>query len=311
MKKPTIAILGTGAVGGYFGALLQQSGYPPHFLLHRDYEHVQHNGLLISSPNGEIRLPEVHSYRYAADMPRCDIVIIALKTTTNSLLESMLTDRLTPDGFVLTLQNGLGSEETIARIVGADRVLGGLCFLCASKTSPGHIHHLDYGSITLGEYRNDAAPGGITPRLEALAKIFRNAGVPIELTDDLAVARWKKLIWNIPFNGLSVVYKTQTDQLIRNPETRARCERLMEETAAAAIRPIDPSFIIKMMKQTEKMEPYAPSMKLDYDRGNPMEIESIYGNPIRSARSRGISMPETEKLYHQLLKLQHADGTEM
>jgi 2-dehydropantoate 2-reductase len=181
-----------------------------------------------------------------------------------------------------------------------------LCFLCSNKIAPGHIRHLDYGLITLGEYRENGQSGGITPRLKQLGFMLEDAGIPINLIDDLPLARWKKLIWNIPFNGLSVVHNTLTNQLLENPSIRARCKKLMEEVAtasAACARPIEPAFLEKMMADTEKMKPYAPSMKLDFDRGRPLEIESIYGNPLRAAKAAGITMPETEKLYQQLLKL--------
>jgi 2-dehydropantoate 2-reductase len=126
------------------------------------------------------------------------------------------------------------------------------------------------------------------------------------MVEDLPLARWKKLVWNIPFNGLSVVRSELTNQLVRNPETRALCETLMDEVAAGAAacaRPIKRAFIEKMIGDTEKMEPYAPSMKLDFDRGRPMETESIYGNPLRAAKAAGVAMPETEKLYQQLKTL--------
>lgn len=306
-KTKHIAIIGTGAVGGYYGGLLQQAGATVHFLLHSDYGHVRQHGLRIESPNGNFQLPDVHAYNAAETMPRCDVVIVALKTTANPILKNILPNVLKDDGFVLTLQNGLGSEEEIETIVGAERVIGGLCFLCANKIAPGHILHLDYGLITLGEYRADGQPGGITPRLKELGDDMQSAGIEIQLIDDLPLARWKKLVWNIPFNGLSVVRDSLTDVLVREPETRALCKTLMNEVAAASVRLIEPAFINKMILHTEKMAPYAPSMKLDFDQGNPMEIESIYGNPLRSAKVRGITMPETEKLYHQLLALNPRD----
>ena len=160
--------------------------------------------------------------------------------------------------------------------------------------------------MTVGEYRSDGKAAGITPRLEMLGTHLRTAGIPIRLEDDLALARWKKLVWNIPFNGLAVVRNVTTDRLVRDRTTRALVETMMHEVAdaaAACARPIEESFIRKMIGDTEKMEPYAPSMKLDYERGHPMEIESIYGNPIRAAKARGIAMPETEKLYRRLLDL--------
>ncbi len=298
-----IAVIGTGAVGGYYGGRLQQAGFELHFLLHNDYAHVRDHGLVIESPTGNFRLPEVNAYNNPDKMPQCDLAIIALKTTKNHLLPTILPQVVKAKGLVLTLQNGLSAESTVAACIGADRVLGGLCFLCSNKVLPGHIQHLDYGLVTLGEYRVDGRPGGITPRLEKLGAALQSADIPIQLIEDLLLARWKKLVWNIPFNGLSVARNARTDQLLADPETRRLCEILMQEvakTAAACARPIDPAFIEKMMTDTEQMKPYAPSMKLDFDRGRPMEIESIYAQPLREAQAAGIAMPETEKLYGQL-----------
>jgi len=301
-----IAIIGTGAVGGYYGGLLQKAGFNLRFLLHNDYDHVRHNGLVIESPNGNFQLSEVSAFNDPEKMPRCDLVIVALKTTENHLLPNILPHVIRDDGFVLTLQNGLGSDREVASIIGTDRVVGGLCFLCSNKIAPGHIRHLDYGLITLGEYRTDEHPAGTTPRLERLGTDLQNAGISVKLIDDLPLARWKKLVWNIPFNGLSVVHNILTNQLLENPGTRALCERLMNEVAtasAACARPIEAAFLEKMMVDTERMKPYAPSMKLDFDRDRPMEIESIYGNPLRAAKAAGVAMPETEKLYRTLQQI--------
>ena len=304
--SPTFAIIGTGAVGGYYGGLLQRDGFETHFLLHSDYDHVRHNGLKIESPKGNFCLPKVNAYHAPDQMPRCDIIIVALKTTANDVLPEILPHLIKDHSVVLTLQNGLGSEEQIAQIVGRDRVLGGLCFLCSNKIGPGHIRHLDYGLITLGEYRSDHQPGGITPRLQQVGADFQKAGISIQLIEDLALARWKKLVWNIPFNGLSVVHNMLTDELIKNPATRATCESLMKEVVAASAacaRPIAAAFIEKMIADTKKMKPYAPSMKLDFDRGNAMEIEAIYGIPLRMAKAAGNDMPATQTLYSQLLSI--------
>ncbi len=303
------SIIGTGAVGGYYGALLQRAGFDVRFLLHSDFEYVRQHGLRIDSVDGSFELPQVQAYQHPQELPPCDVVIVALKTTANAALKDILPHAVGKNTVVLTLQNGLGSEAEIAAIIGADRVLGGLCFLCSNKIGPGHIHHLDYGLITLGEYRADGQPGGITPRLESLNRPLQEAGIPIRMVEDLALARWKKLVWNIPFNGMAAANNCLTDQLIRNPEMRTRCIAMMHETAQAAAavgRPIEPEFIENMIADTERMEPYAPSMKLDYDHGRPMEIEAIYGNPIRAAAAAGIDMPETRSLYEQLKKINPA-----
>lgn len=305
-----IAIIGTGAVGGYYGGLLQKAGYDLHFLLHSDYEHVRRHGLIIDSIHGNFTLPHISAYDTAAAMPRCDLVIVALKATENRLLSGILPHLLKDDGIVLTLQNGMGSEEIIAGCVGPDNIMSGLCFLCSNKVEPGHIRHLDYGLITLGDYRADHHPAGITPRLEQLSNQLQSAGITVRTVEDLMLARWKKLVWNIPFNGLTVVHGALTDQLLNDPDIRRLSRILMQEVAdasAACARPIEQAFIDKMMADTEKMESYAPSMKLDFDRGRPMEIKSIYGIPIRLAADAGVAMPETERLYRQLIEL-NPDG---
>jgi len=213
MSNRTYAILGTGALGGFYGAKLQKAGNDVHFLLHRDYKHVGTRGLIVNSKDGDFNLPKVNAYNDAKNMPKCDVVVVALKTTQNHLLPKMLPTVVKDDGVVLILQNGFGIEEEIAEIVGSDKVMGRLCFLCSNKIAPGHIHHLDYGQIKLGEYALNYNPVGITNRMQLIQEDFEGAGIKIELTEDLKGTRWQKLVWNIPYNGLSVVLKATALQM--------------------------------------------------------------------------------------------------
>ena len=157
------AIIGTGALGGFYGARLQHAGCELHFLLHSDYEHVRQHGLICESKDGDFTLPKVNAYRDARDMPKCDVVCVCLKTTQNHLLPQLLPPVVKDDGVVLVMQNGLGIEAQVAGIVGAQPVMGGLCFLCSNKVGPGHIRHLDYGHVGLGEF----ATRGISERMRA------------------------------------------------------------------------------------------------------------------------------------------------
>lgn len=305
----TYAILGTGALGGFYGARLQQAGLEVHFLLRRDYEHVQRHGLVVESPDGDFKLPQVSAYREASQMPACDVAIVALKTTQNHLLPELLPPVIKPNGLVLVLQNGLGIETEVAAIVGGDRVMGGLCFLCSNKVAPGHIRHLDYKKITLGDYAAGYAPCGITERLQQIASDFEQAGVPIDRADDLWIARWKKLMWNIPFNGLSVVLDATTREMMAHPQTRALAEQIMTEVATgaevcgraiASPRKIPANFVQTLLDYTAKMTPYRTSMKIDYDEKRPLEVEAILGNPLRMAQQAGLELPKIQMLYQQL-----------
>jgi len=299
----TYAVIGTGAVGGLYGAKLQQSGAEVHFLLHRDYEAVKHNGLRLESVWGDLHLTEVNAYDRPEAMPRCDVAIVALKTTQNYLLPYLLPPVLKPPGIVLLLQNGIDIEPQIQAFLPEVEIIGGLCFVCSNKVGPGHIHHLDYGQITLGAYGPHYQAQGITPTIAALAKIFQNAGVPIQQVEDLMLARWQKLVWNIPFNGLSVVLNATTAELMAAAVTRDLARRLMEEVAqgaAAYDREISPAFIAQMLANTAKMEPYLTSMKLDYDHHRPLELEAMFQNPLALAQAQGLDWPCIRSLYEQL-----------
>ena len=304
MPARNYAILGTGAVGGYYGSLLARAGFEVHFLLHSDYEHVAAHGLFVETATGSFTLPKVHAYRDSRDMPPCDVVVVALKSTRNHLLPALLPPVMKDAGVVVMLQNGLGVDEAAAAVVGPQRVLGGLCFLCSNKVGPGHIRHLDFGAVKLGAYAPDPrTPPAVSPRAEAVAADLRAADVPAQAVADLLLVRWEKLIWNIPFNGLSVVLDATTRQIMENPDGLALASALMHEVAAAARacgRNIPASYIQARLDDTRRMVPYRTSMKIDYDEHRPMEVEAIFGNPMRAAVQAGCSVPLIEGLYHQL-----------
>ncbi len=297
------AIIGTGALGGFYGAKLQKAGLDVHFLLKSDYEHVSQFGLIVESKYGDFTLPQVKAYNDVTKMPQCDVVIIALKTTQNYLLSRLLPPVVKQNGVVLVLQNGLGIEEEVAQIVGNVNIIGGLCFLCSNKVGKGHIRHLDYGQIVLGEYTLNYQNAGITGIIQQIANDFQNAGISIELAEDLLLARWQKLVWNIPYNGLSVILNAKTDELMADLYTRQLVEQLMYEVAIGAKvtgRIITDAFIQTMLDYTVKMKPYRTSMKIDYDERRPLEVEAIVGNPLRITQAAEVFLPQISCLYNQL-----------
>jgi 2-dehydropantoate 2-reductase len=303
MDKRTYAILGTGALGGFYGAKLQKSGLEVHYLLKSDYQQVSEQGLIIESKDGDFTLSQVNAYNNVDKMPQCDVVIVSLKTTQNQLLPDLLPPIVKDDGVVLVLQNGLGIEAEIAEIVSNVHVIGGLCFLCSNKVAPGHIHHLDYGQITLGEYTSNYQSTGITKKMQEVTADFENAGISIELLEDLLLGRWKKLVWNIPYNGLSVILDARTDELMTDIHTRQLVESLMWEVVIGAKstgRIIPESFVQTMLDYTVKMKPYRTSMKIDFDEKRPLEVEAIFGNPLRKAAAEGVNLQQIRCLYQQL-----------
>lgn len=299
-------IVGAGALGAYYGACLFHAGRPVRFLLRGDFDHVRSHGLRVDSPAGDLSIAEPEIYPRPEDMPASDVVLVGLKTTQNPLLGDLLPPVTAQDAVVLTMQNGLGIEEETARAVPGRTILGGLAFLCSNKLGPGHVKHLDYGPVRLAEYCPGGGAAGVTPAMEAVAADLRAGGIRVDLEEDLSVARWKKLVWNVPYNGLCVVHDCTTDVLMGKEATRRLCEEIMNEVrsiAGAYGHEVSPRFVQAMLDDTAAMAPYKPSMKLDHERGQPLEIDALYERPIRAAREAGVPCPRIEALYEELRRL--------
>ena len=292
------AVIGTGAIGGYYGAKLARSGQEVHFLLHSDYDHVRRHGLTVDSCDGSFSLPQVHAYNDTAQMPQADVVLVGLKSVNQPLLKTLLPPLLKADTVVVLIQNGIGLEEDVEAWFPGLQLVAGLAFICSSKTEPGHIRHQCYGSINLGTYNcHDEA------RFERILADFIEAGVEAHSVE-YHEARWKKAVWNMPFNGMTVALHTQTDLLLKHEATRRLIREQMMEVVGAAralgISGVDEAFADKMIETTDVMVPYSPSMRLDYDFHRPMEIDYLYTRPIATARRAGFHMAKLEMLEQEL-----------
>ena len=154
MNELTYAVIGTGAIGGYYGAKLAHAGHNVHFLLHSDYEHVRQHGLKVSSCDGDFELQNVQAYADTHAMPQADVVLVGLKSTNQHLLRSLLPPLLKDDTVVVLIQNGIGLEADVQSWFPHLRLAAGLAFICSAKTAPGHVRHQGYGSINIGNYSN-------------------------------------------------------------------------------------------------------------------------------------------------------------
>ena len=297
-----IAIIGTGAVGGYYGARLAHGENNVHFLLHSDYEYVKEHGLTVDSHLGDFSLKEPNVYASVNDMPSCDLVCIAVKATANETIFPELSKVLKEDSAVLLLQNGFGFEQKLADIYPGHPILGGLCFISSFRDGPGMIRHTDYGKITLAILQNDGLA-----QLSEIANVFSSAGIETETKENLIDARIRKLMWNIPYNGMSVIANCKTDTLTSNPALRELTRAIMDELLEASVAcgtPIESAFADQMVELTDKMSAYSPSMRLDFLAGRPMEIDAIYGNFIKYASDHGYDMRYAEMIKWQLEYLQ-------
>ena len=291
-----IAIVGSGALGLYYGALLQRGGHEVHFLLRRDYDAIMSNGLTVHSINGDFCLPSVAGHKASDTIGPVELVIVGLKTFANNELHNLIKPLIAADTQILTLQNGLGNEELLAELFDSERVVGGVAFLCSNRGEPGHVHHLAAGRIIIGEFQKRD-----NTRLELIAADFTSAGIDCRTTGDLKKARWEKLVWNIPFNGLCALLQQPVDKLLKVPGCRKLVRDLMIEVITAAntqdlSQSIPEKYADSMLEFTDGMGEYKPSMQIDREEGRELEIQAIFRVPLEYGRRQGVGMPRIEML---------------
>jgi 2-dehydropantoate 2-reductase len=317
-----IAVVGPGAVGSYYGAKLLRAGEEVHFLLRSDYDAVKRNGVIIQSPDGDFNA-RPKCARTPGEIGQSDLVIIALKTTANDQFPILLPPLIGPKTAVLTLQNGLGNEEALAKFVPVEKIMGGLCFVCLNRTAPGVVKHMAHGVVILGEFQRWPEP-----RTHDLATMFRNAGVNCKVSNNLIQAHWEKLIWNIPFNGLGVAgvagYDAlinpeskigsrqslgpvlATDKLLSDPRWENLARELMHEVIASAGAlgyKIPVTFADKQIERTRAMGAYKASTLVDFEQGRALELDALFLEPLRQANRAEAKVPRLEALCRVLQQL--------
>jgi len=294
-----VAVVGSGAIGLYYGGRLAAAGEDVRFLMRSDFERVTSEGIKVDSVHGDFGLPQVKAYRSSAEIGPVDLVIVAWKATSNNHLSEVLKPLLHATTQVLTLQNGLGNCESLAEIVGDDRVLGALCFVCINRLAPGVVSHSAGGSMSIGEWRPNQQG-----RAAELERRFKAAGVQATAVESLEQAQWEKLVWNIPFNGLSVADGgVTTDVLLESLERESHLRALMGEVIAGGralgLR-LEDRLIDYHIDRTRPMGPYRTSSMIDFVEGREVEVTPIWGEPLARARKAGVAMPQTEALLRRI-----------
>ena len=291
-----VAVVGAGAVGGYYGGMLARHGADIHFLVRSDYEVAKRDGFTLKRGGETFSLP-VQVYKDQVDIGRCDWVVVTLKSTANGALPALLEPLVGEGTKILTLQNGFGNVCLLEKLYPQNPVFGGLCFVCINRVAPAVFANFLPGYVEMG-----AGQHGTVAMLTPLVNIWNLAVSQCRVVDPLEEALWRKLCWNIPFNGLAIAAGgVTTDKILADESLVAQCWGLMREIQEASPHKIPDDFLQLQFENTFKMGAYRPSSLIDYLEGKAVEVEAIWGNPLRAAKERGYAMPGLEALYRELL----------
>lgn len=291
-----VCIVGTGAIGGYYGAQLAKAGTLVSTVHRSDFAVVREKGIYIDSIDGSYHFRPAQVLQHVADLKDYpDYILVALKVLGEISTAEVIRPIVGPSTTILLLQNGIEIEEAVAQAFPDNELLSGLAFICATRRIPGHIEHTCYGHLTVGRF-----PSGSSPAAQRLAQLFERAGTICGVSERIAWDRWKKLVWNAAFNPLSVLSQTTTREMLAHPASAQLVRHVMQEVceiATAAGYPLGEEVIQKNLQATQRMKPYKTSMLQDYLAGRSMEVDAILGNPIRAAKRSHIDVPHMETLY--------------
>jgi len=303
MKKSIkILLVGTGAVGSYYGGRLAQAGAEVSVVCRSDFQIVKEQGIYLNSVAGNFHFKPKEVLKRVSDyQDQPDYILVATKVLPEIKVVDLIKEKVCKKTSIVLLQNGINIEADIEIAFPNNQIISGLAFICATRAKFGQVDHQDYGRITVGKY-----PLGISNEVNILADYFRKASVDCNLDEDIIKARWIKLVWNAPFNPISVLGGgVDTKAILASEATFNVVKKVMKEVYILAEKDghsFSYDIIAKNISDTLKMTPYKTSMLIDYESRRPMEVEAILGNALKLGKKYAVSIPYLESLYG-LLKL--------
>jgi 2-dehydropantoate 2-reductase len=293
-----IAVLGAGAVGGFYGAKLARAGHDVSFVARgRNLEAIRSDGLRVQTPPGDfVVFPKVE--QDPARIGAVELAIVAVKTYSNPEALPLLAPLVGPGSLVLTLQNGVDSAAEVAAVVGEEHVLAGATYIAVSLEAPGCVLHIGKAQrIVFGEAFGAQA---ITERARRVESALLGAEIDAQAVADTASTLWEKLVYLAPLAGFSGAARLPIGPLRDGPEFREAVLRAMREVEAvgrAAGAQLPAGIAEQKLAALEAAPPtMRSSLMMDVVAGRPTEADAILGGVVRRARKAGIDTPVMQAL---------------
>jgi 2-dehydropantoate 2-reductase len=295
-----IAIMGAGAVGAYYGALLVRAGYDVTFIARgKHLEAMQENGLRVKSYFGDFHLPAVQATDDPAGVGPVDLILFTVKTYDAISAAEAMRPMVGPQTSVVTMQN-MDMSEQVGAVIGLEHILGSVTYVFSAVSEPGVISQTsNFHRIIFGEFSNEH-----TPRVEAIRAVLERSGATIILSDDIQKELWSKLLVISPLGGVSSVVRVPAGDYRGVPETRNMLINAMKELESLARARgvnLDKDVVAQKMQFVDNLEPGAiTSMQRDVLAGRRSEMEELVGMVCRMAEESGVSVPTYEFMYAAL-----------
>lgn len=291
-----VLVIGAGAIGAFYGALLAKAGAEVSVVCRSDYEQVKQHGFIIDShPLGRWHFTPAQVLKNATNFEgEANYILLCTKVVPGLDRVALIRPAVAENTAIAFIQNGVEIEQEMRDAFPDNEVISGLAFICCNRVSPGEILHLAYGRLALGNL-----PNGVSDKTAQLCELFNQSGIECKAIEDIVSGRWQKCVWNAPFNPLSVLSGgLPTLDILQTQEPFVRS--IMQEVcdiAAASGHPLADDIVDINIEHTYAMPPYKTSMLLDYENGQPMETEAILGNALRAAQQLGVAVPHLESVY--------------
>ena len=295
---PNVLWVSAGAVGAYFGGRLQQGGASVAVAVRSDYEAVKANGFRISAAAGEFTFSPDGVYSSVAEYPGTpDYVIVSSKVLPWISVPELIRPAIkSKETVIVLIQNGIGIEDSVAEAFPENEVLSTVAYIGATRTGKGVVTQTGSQRLVMGKFG-----GGDSEKGRVLIELFKAGKVDAEFTENVAYFRWKKLLWNTPFNTISVLGgDLDTKQMCDRGQVENLCMDLMRETAAVAASEghiFTEEDLTGNMEYTRNFPAYKTSMLVDYTAGRPLEVDAILGNVCAIAAKNGVKVPHLDTCY--------------
>jgi 2-dehydropantoate 2-reductase len=286
-----IAIVGSGGVGGYFGARLAAAGADVAFIARGAHLNaLRTNGLRLESPKGVLHLHRVNATDDPSTIGPVDAALFAVKLYDTEPAAALLPALIGPDTVVVSLQNGVDSVEMLTRAVGRPHVAGGVAYVAAVISEPGTIRHTAMDHLIFGEL-----DGAKTPRLQALLDACLDAGFQATLSERIEADIWSKFVRLSVFSGMTSVTRSPVGPLRDDPDLLAMVQAaILEGMAVAHARGVSlaPRVFDEIMTMLQGLPSQAKSSMLeDLERGKPLELPWLSGAVVRIGRDLDVPTP--------------------